>query len=161
MPSKSTTKKSKPSPKSAKNSRAAWLKSLAKGDKVWVCYDTKNLSTFEKAEAIIHAELFDGFCLEETRRKLWIACEYDGGTLISTKDIYPTKKEAKTANAPKIIAAIKKKRRKLFDELSKWAALQKKYQNMLPNTDPIVEKATFANLPKMPKTWGTVNGQKF
>lgn len=71
--------------------------------------------------------------------------------VIEAKNIFPSKESAETFYAEKMIAAIKKKRRKLFDELSKWATLQKKYESMLPPTDPIVEKATFA---KLPKTWG-------
>lgn len=147
-------------PKSAKNSRAAWLKSLTKGDKVWVC--SPFISDFEELANVDYSfqqETFGGLCGEGFgKNKAWVECEYDGGRFVSTKGLYPTKKAAQIANAPKIIAAIKKKRRKLFDELSKWAILQKKYESMLPNTDPIIEKAS---LPKLPKTWGTVDGQKF
>lgn len=107
-------------------------------------------------------ETFGGICGEGFGKgKLWVECPYDGGRFVSAKDLYPTKKAAQNANAPKIIAAIKKKRRKLLDELSKWATLQKKYESMLPNANPTVEKEAFADLPKLPKTWGTLNGQKF
>jgi hypothetical protein len=119
---------------------------LKKGDKVWVC--PFSFSEFEELADVDYSfqqETFGGFCREGFGKdKAWVKCEYDGGRLVSTKDFYPTKKAAQNANAPKIIVAIKKKRRKLFDELSKWLRLQQKYQNMLPNTDPIVEKAAFA-----------------
>lgn len=160
MPSKHSINKSSTSLKDAKNSRADWLQSLVKGDKVWVC--SSFVSEFEELADVDYSfqqETFGGLCGEGFgKNKAWVECEYDGGRLVSTKDLYPTKKAAQIANAPKIIAAIKKKRRKLFDELSKWAILQKKYESMLPNTDPIIEKAS---LPKLPKTWGTVDGQKF
>ncbi len=147
-------------PKNNKNSRTDWLKSLTRGDKVWVC--PFSFSEFEELADVDYSfqrETFGGFCGEGFGKdKAWVECEYDGGRLVSVKDLYPTKKAAQNANAAKIIAAIKKKRRKLFDELSKWLKLQHKYESMLPNTQPIVEKAS---LPKLPKTWGTVNGQKF
>jgi hypothetical protein len=144
---KHSTKQSSGSHKDARDSRAVWLKSLNRGDKVWVC--PFSFSEFEELADVDYSfqqETFGGFCGEGFGEdKAWVKCEYDGGRLVSTKDFYPTKQAAQNANAPKIIAAIKKKRRKLFDELSKWLKLQQKYQNMLPNTSPIVEKAAFAN----------------
>jgi hypothetical protein len=151
MNSKDSTKQSSGSLKVEKNSRADWLKSLKKGRKIWVAWFCER----ENPELELYSVKL--FSCGRTYAVFGRNAEY----VIKTKNIFPSKEAAETFYAETMIAAIKKKRRKLFDELSKWATLQKKYESMMPNTDPIAEKATFANLPKLPKTWGTVNGQKF
>ncbi len=126
-----------------KNSRADWLKSLVRGDKVWVA----SLDFFEELESpkelssLFKQEEFDSFYGKD---RAILKCDYDGGFWVKLKNIFPSKKSAKNHLAGEIIAAIKKKRRKLFEELSKWLRLQQRYQDMLPKTEPIVEKATFA-----------------
>lgn len=105
--------------------------------------------------SLFKQEEFDSFYGKD---RAILKCDYDGGFWVKLKNIFPSKKSAENLLAEEVVAAIKKKRQKLFDELSKWRKLQHKYESMLPNTQPIVEKAS---LPKLPKTWGTVNGQKF
>jgi len=67
---------------------------LVKGDKVWVC--SSFVSEFEELADVDYSfqqETFGGLCGEGFgKNKAWVECEYDGGRLVSTKDLYPTKK---------------------------------------------------------------------
>jgi hypothetical protein len=159
MPSKLSTNKSSGSLKIEKNSRAAWLKSLTRGDKVWVA----SLDFFEELESpkeissLFKQEEFDSFYGKD---RAILKCDYDGGFWVKLKNIFPSKKSAKNHLAGEIIAAIKKKRRKLLGELFKWSDLQHEYEDLLYPIQPIVGKAS-SNPPKLPKTCETVNGQKF
>lgn len=117
-------------PKS-KTPRRLFLKNLKKGDEVWVI--PSELGLWNDSDISAWTETFDGwfdfngpngeYCL--------LSCCYEGAFRIPTSHIFPTKKDAEIATAPKRIKVLKEKQKELAAEIKRIDKKIKKAKSLI------------------------------
>lgn len=116
---------------------------MVKGDKVWLVREPRLFDAIQIDGRFVSLEVFDGwFSFNKQRKSAILRCDYDGGFEVLTEELFPTKKSATLAVAPKVLKAIAKRADSLEKELGKLDKKYEKWQELVINDKFSKEKAT-------------------